>query len=100
MPIRQTATDNVSLETTETQTLTVVDTTDPNYSDVPRIITVKCHDTLTIPIIGLGGVTANDNCDTNVTIVFTEKINNNACGSTIDTRCTASVDRSNAVNER
>ena len=90
-----TATDDCGNETIQTQTITVEDTTDPTLSGVPNNTTVECDAIPTAPIIGIGGVTASDNCDTNVTIVFTENIITLACGSTIERTWTATDDCGN-----
>ena len=94
-----TATDDCGNETIETQTITVEDTTDPTLNGIPTNTTVECDAIPTAPVIGIGGVTASDNCDTSVTIVFSENIITQACGSTIERTWTATDDCGNTTSQ-
>ena len=62
-----TATDNCGNSSSQTQTITVVDTTDPVLVGVPADDTVEC-DSVPAPVTPM----ASDNCDTEVSVVFTE----------------------------
>ncbi|TPV31395.1 HYR domain-containing protein, partial [Paucihalobacter ruber] len=63
-------TDNGGNTTTETQTISVVDSTAPALIGVPADITVECD-----AIPALPTVTATDNCDTTLSVDFTETSN-------------------------
>ncbi|MBA6154908.1 hypothetical protein, partial [Gelidibacter maritimus] len=54
-----TVTDNGGNTTTDTQTITVIDSTNPILVGVPADVTVQCDAIPTVPT-----VTATDNCDT------------------------------------
>ena len=73
-----TATDGCGNETAATQVVTLFDYTPPiivgNFED----ITLQCHETIPQP-----EVTANDNCDPNVTITLSSQTQPNACGAMI-----------------
>lgn len=58
-----TAEDDCGNVTTATQTITVIDTLAPVLSGIPSDITVSCDAVPLPPVIGVGGVTASDNCD-------------------------------------
>jgi gliding motility-associated-like protein/uncharacterized repeat protein (TIGR01451 family) len=71
-----TATDNCGNSITHIQTITVEDTTAPIWDQVmPVDITVECNVVPDPPAV----VTATDNCDTDVTITFTEVRIDGAC---------------------
>lgn len=67
-----TATDDCGNSTTGTQVITVVDTQNPTLSGIPSDITVECN---AIPDPALP--TANDNCDTNVSIEYSQSSTQN-----------------------
>ncbi|MBA6154723.1 HYR domain-containing protein, partial [Gelidibacter maritimus] len=62
-----TVTDNGGNTTTDTQTITVIDSTDPILGGVPADVTVQCDAIPTVPT-----VTATDNCDTTLTVSYSE----------------------------
>ena len=66
-----TATDNCGNATTQSQTITVEDTTAPELSGVPSDVTVQCDAVPAAAVIGTE-VTATDNCDSDVTITYSE----------------------------
>jgi hypothetical protein len=74
-----TATDVSGNETTETQTITVEDNTPPVLSGVPADKTVQCPGDVPDPPV----VTASDNCDQNVDVVFSENSTGELCGPSI-----------------
>ena len=65
-----TATDNCGNTAVATQTISVGDNTPPTLSGVPSDITVECDEVPGEPNAGI--VNADDNCDDNVDIDFTE----------------------------
>jgi hypothetical protein len=71
-----TATDGCGNSSSCMQNINVVDTTPPVLSGVPGNITVECD---SVP--GTAAVTAADNCDTSVPIVFSETRTNGSCPS-------------------
>jgi len=76
--IRQwTATDNCGNTDFKSQIITVQDITDPVLAGVPGDVTVECHEIPAVPT-----VTATDNCDTNVDIVFSEVRTDGVCDNT------------------
>jgi large repetitive protein len=70
------AIDNCNNATTYAQVVTVLDTSPPEFDQVPEDITVECDDITDAPI-----VTASDNCDLNVEITFVENITNGNCAN-------------------
>ncbi len=62
-------TDDCGNTTTATQTINVIDTTDPVLSGVPADETVACDAIPTVPV-----VTATDNCSINLTVNYNETI--------------------------
>ncbi|MFK7934052.1 MAG: PKD domain-containing protein, partial [Saprospiraceae bacterium] len=71
------ATDNCGNQTVATQEIKVQDNTAPEFWDVPSDVNAECGDIPAVP-----NVTATDNCDENVNIVFNENIPTNAdCAS-------------------
>jgi large repetitive protein len=71
-----TATDNCGNSITHVQVITVEDTTAPVWDQVmPADITVECDGVPAAPAV----VTASDNCDSDVTVVFGEVRNDGAC---------------------
>ena len=56
------------------QTITVIDDTPPTLSECPTDVTVECDSVPTAPI-----VTAADNCDTDVPVVYSEVRTDGAC---------------------
>ena len=74
-----TATDKCGNKTTKVQIITVNDTKSPTLANVPTDVTMSCGN---LKVTAL--VTAEDNCDKNVEIVFSENnIPNANCGYTI-----------------
>ncbi|MCF1423307.1 HYR-like domain-containing protein, partial [Mangrovimonas futianensis] len=63
-------TDNDGNTTTQTQTITVEDNTPPVLVGVPADATVEC-DAIPAPAV----VTATDNCDTTLTVSYSETTN-------------------------
>uniref|UniRef100_UPI000A7663A0 hypothetical protein n=1 Tax=Mangrovimonas sp. ST2L15 TaxID=1645916 RepID=UPI000A7663A0 len=63
-------TDNDGNTTTQTQTITVEDNTPPVLVGVPADVTVEC-DAIPAPVV----VTATDNCDTTLTVSYSETTN-------------------------
>ena len=72
-----TATDNCGNESSQTQIVTVQDTTDPMLIGVPANVTVEC-DLVPIPATP----EASDNCDDDVTIEFAEVRTDGICEDT------------------
>ena len=62
-----TATDNCGNASTQTQVITIQDTTDPVLSGVPSDITVECDN-----VPAAASPTATDNCDADVEITYSE----------------------------
>ena len=62
-----TATDNCGNASTQTQVITIQDTTDPVLSGVPGDITVECDN-----VPAAASPTATDNCDADVEITYSE----------------------------
>ena len=74
-----TATDNCENSTTHTQTIEVSDTTPPVFDEIPPFeITVPCDE---LPDPGM--VTATDNCDDDVTIMFMEDEFSGSCAGVL-----------------
>ena len=69
-----TATDNCGNSSTQSQLVTVQDTQDPVLANVPANITVECD---AVPTAGTP--TATDNCDTDVTITYSETRTDGPC---------------------
>jgi uncharacterized repeat protein (TIGR01451 family) len=65
-----TATDNCGNTATAQHTVLVEDTTAPILNNVPVDVTIDCE----VPVPGINSVTATDNCDTDVTVIFTETV--------------------------
>ncbi len=74
-----TATDDCGNSVTVSQTITVVDTTAPVFTDVPQDATVEC-DAVPAP----AQVAAEDNCDDNLIILFEENIVEEGCPYVIE----------------
>ncbi|MDE0535999.1 hypothetical protein OU788_07130, partial [Tenacibaculum sp. L6] len=74
------ATDNCGNPVSHTQTITVTDTTAPVLSSEPANISVDCESIPVVPTI-----TASDNCDTVVDVLFTEVSNTvvDGCGEIV-----------------
>ncbi len=62
-----TATDNCGNTTTRTRTVTIVDTTEPVFANVPSNVTYDCDN---VGDLTLSNPTATDNCDPEVTITL------------------------------
>jgi len=73
-----TATDDCGNSTSYTQTITIVDTTAPVINNVPENEVVECDN---IPVAAT--LTAIDNCDDDVEVVFSEEIIDLDCGMMI-----------------
>ncbi|WP_163517052.1 HYR domain-containing protein [Gelidibacter japonicus] len=65
-----TVTDNGGNTVTDTQTITVIDSTDPILAGVPGDVTVQCDAIPAAPT-----VTATDNCDISLTVNYSETSN-------------------------
>ncbi|MFN0031665.1 MAG: hypothetical protein ACKVOR_05860, partial [Flavobacteriales bacterium] len=63
-----TATDDCGNTATATQTIEVVDTTDPTFNNTPENMTVECD-----AVPEAEEVTADDNCDENVEVSYSEE---------------------------
>ncbi len=74
------STDNCGNTVSHTQTITVTDTTAPVLSATPADVSVDCEAIPTVPTI-----TATDNCDTVVDVIFTEVSNTvvDGCGEIV-----------------
>ncbi|MCG7502953.1 hypothetical protein MHM83_13870, partial [Tenacibaculum sp. Mcav3-52] len=74
------STDNCGNTVSHTQTITVTDTTAPVLSAAPADVSVDCEAIPTVPTI-----TATDNCDSVVDVVFTEVSNTvvDGCGEIV-----------------
>ncbi len=72
-----TAIDNCGNEDTQTQIITVQDTTDPELLGVPSDATVECSE-----VPNPANPTATDNCDTNVEVVLSEIRTDGPCVDT------------------
>jgi len=70
-----TATDDCENVATETQVITIIDSTNPVLSNVPSDITAECDAVPAQPT----DVTATDNCDEQVEIEFSEERTNGDC---------------------
>ncbi len=73
-----TATDNCGNESSQSQSIIVDDNTPPVLSGMPIDMTVECGNVPDAPMI-----TATDNCDTDVEIMFDEDIQNGICAEDI-----------------
>src|SRR6185295_11077865 len=69
-----TSTDNAGKTTSQSQVITVQDTTAPVLSDAPANVTVECDN-----VPAAVTLTATDNCDSNVTVNRTETRANGSC---------------------
>jgi large repetitive protein len=87
-----TATDNCGNSTAVVQNITVVDTTAPDLVGVPSNLTVQCTDLSAAPV-----VTAIDNCDEDITVMFVESVGQ-GCPYTITRTWTAADDCGNEVS--
>ncbi len=70
-------------ESTCSAKVTVRDLVAPVFSGIPANITVECNNIPNVPVIGIGGITATDNCTTSPNITFsqttTQGNNANSC---------------------
>ena len=89
-----TATDDCGNSVSTTQSITVVDTTDPILVGVPADAEVACD---AIPTAAM--VTASDNCDMNIVPTFAEEVIGGGCPYTIIRTWTAVDDCGNMVSE-
>ncbi len=87
------ATDECGNGTIFTQFITVEDMEAPVLANTPDDVTVLC-DAVPQP----ANVTASDNCDTSVTLLFDENINGNGCSYTIERTWTATDDCGNGTS--
>ncbi len=76
-----TATDNCGNASTGSQLITIQDTTAPVLAGIPANITVQCSSVPAAALIGTD-VTATDNCDASVSIVFAETRTDGTCPDT------------------
>uniref|UniRef100_UPI003D0CC3A5 gliding motility-associated C-terminal domain-containing protein n=1 Tax=Tenacibaculum sp. TaxID=1906242 RepID=UPI003D0CC3A5 len=74
------STDNCGNTVSHTQTITVTDTTAPVLSSEPSDVSVDCESVPAVPTI-----TATDNCDSSVDVIFTEVSNTvvDGCGEIV-----------------
>ncbi|MCH2199670.1 MAG: T9SS type A sorting domain-containing protein [Flavobacteriales bacterium] len=86
-----TATDDCGNSTVVSQTITVVDTTAPVLEGTPTDMTVECDD---IPAPAV--VTATDNCDETLEVMFSEEVISDGCPYTIERTWTVMDDCGNA----
>ncbi|WP_306644043.1 HYR-like domain-containing protein [Sanyastnella coralliicola] len=86
-----TATDDCGNSTVVSQTITVVDTTAPVLEGTPADMTVECDD---IPAPAV--VTATDNCDETLEVMFSEEVISDGCPYTIERTWTVMDDCGNA----
>ena len=95
-----TAEDDCGNSVTETQTLTIVDTTAPILAGIPADETVECDAIPTAPVIGTD-ITATDNCDSNPTITLNETTTAGSCAEsyTLTREWTATDACGNSVTE-
>ncbi len=87
-------TDACGNTTTQSQTITIVDTTDPILSGVPADVTIECDQ----PIPPPADVTASDNCDTDVPVTLTGSIVGQ-CPAVMTRTWTATDDCGNTVTD-
>ena len=71
-----TSTDNAGNTTSQSQVITVQDTTAPVLSNVPSNVTAECDN-----VPAAATLTATDNCDSNVTVQMTQTRANGSCPS-------------------
>jgi len=76
-------------ETTASQVITFVDTTNPYFNNAPENATVDCDDIPSVPF-----VTAGDNCDDDVVVSFSQQMTE-GCPYTITRTWTATDDCNN-----
>jgi hypothetical protein len=86
-----TATDNCGNATTFEQIITIVDTTDPVFDNLPMNTTVQCDAVPAVPV-----VTASDICDSNVEVTFSE-VSTEGCPYTITRTWTATDECDNVT---
>ena len=90
-----TATDDAGNSTTYTQIITVVDTTAPVFTTSPADVTVEC-DASSEPS-ATGTAVASDNCDTDVSITYTDSTIASTGNNSVITRVwTATDDNGNS----
>jgi hypothetical protein len=73
-----TATDACGNNTIVNQLVTFIDNTPPVFSSLPQSNTISCGEISVLP-----NVSATDNCDDNVSIMYEESFSSNACATTI-----------------
>jgi hypothetical protein len=88
-----TATDDCGNNATATQIITVIDTTDPVFGQLPESITIACDDVVPAP----AEVTATDNCQGDVDVQFSEEIDGDGCYVVISRTWTAEDACGNSV---
>ena len=100
--VRQwTATDDCGNSAIGTQTITVQDNTNPYWTNFPGDVTVECDAIPAVAVIGID-ITASDNCDVSVTIVYNgENRINGSCSDfyTLARQWTANDNCSNYISE-
>jgi uncharacterized repeat protein (TIGR01451 family) len=88
-----TATDACGNIATATQTIQLTnDSQPPVLVNIPASMSGTCGNIPPLPPLGAGGVSATDNCDTQVDIVFNETIAGTACNYTMTRTWTATDD--------
>jgi len=88
------ATDECGNETTVSQNITVVDTSEPEMIGCPEDEEVSCDEIPEPP-----QVSATDNCDDDVDVQFNEQINSDNCPYTIERTWTATDACGNTVSD-
>ncbi|MEK7415088.1 MAG: hypothetical protein AAB263_17420, partial [Planctomycetota bacterium] len=79
-----TATDDCGNSASDNQIITVTDTVAPVLVGLPAAtMTAECGSVPAPPLLGVGGVTATDNCDTSLTVIFDEIPGSGGCPDTL-----------------
>ena len=90
-----TVTDGCNNSVSDTQTINIIDTTDPSFNEsLPTNITVDSNSIPTPPVL-----TASDNCDDNVDVIFSETLVGSNCDAsyTIERNWSAEDDCGNDI---
>ncbi len=88
-----TATDACGNSTSHVQTITVIDTQAPAFTNAPANVTVEC-----INIPAVEAVSATDNCDANVVVTYNGQTQTSGCPFTITRSWTAVDECGNTVD--
>ena len=87
-----TATDDCNNTSTAVQTVYIVDTEAPVFTNVPQDQTINCGD----DDPDFGTPTVEDNCDNDVTLTYTDDTNGNGCNGEVTRTWTATDDCNNS----